>query len=82
MKSIYIDKLYYILLGLFMASFTIPSYSFNTQCFITLVFVGLFLKDNGIEKIKKLKKNYIQIFLLSIPFIIAIFGLLYTNNLE
>lgn len=82
MKSIYIDKLYYILLGLFMASFTIPSYSFNTQCFITLVFVGLFLKDNGIEKIKKLKKNYIQIFLLSIPFIIAIFGLLYTNNLK
>lgn len=82
MKSIYINKLYYLILGIFMASFIIPSYSFNTQCMIATVFLGFFFKDNEINKIKRLKNNIVQITLLSIPFILALVGLLYTNNLD
>ena len=65
-----------------MASFVTPSYSFNTQCMIALVFIGVFLKDNGVNKIKRLKNNALQIALLSTPLVIALIGLIYTNDLN
>lgn len=73
---------YFIILGIFVSSFIVPSYSFNTQCFIALVFVGIFMISSFKEKFNEFKLNYSKILIAAIPFLLALAGLAYTDNIE
>lgn len=74
--------IFYIILGLFMASFVIPSYSFNTQCMIGIVLYSIFIKDNLTTKKQLIQKNKLNILIISIPFLLALVGLTYSNQTE
>ena len=74
--------IFYCILGLFITSFVIPSYSFNTQCLIGMALYSLLIKDNLRTKILYFKKQKFNIPIIGIPFLLALCGLIYSNDKE
>jgi hypothetical protein len=75
------NKEFHFLFSLVMVLLTIPlpKYSLNSQAIILFVIAWICLNPIH-EKLRFLKKNKVQFFILGIPFWIQVVGLVYTDN--
>jgi O-antigen ligase len=80
MKQLITHKIFYVFLGVFMASFVMPSYGFNTQLLISVLAFGLLFVDSFSSKLSNLKTHKKTILILSLHFISYLIGCLFTDN--
>ena len=74
------EKIYFWLLGISAAIIPLPGNNFSS---LSLILVTTFwlLSGDYQEKIQNLKGNKLNLFIISIPFLLAVLGLIYTDNL-
>ena len=80
-KQILKEKVFYWLLAFVAITIPFPAYSINSQAIIGFVLFWLFFNSFK-EKSTLLKKNLIPFLILSIPFWLVLFGLIFTNDID
>ncbi len=74
------NDLFYIVLSLSFITISLPKYSLSSLSVLILLFFWL-IQGNLKDKISKIKENHIAIMIISLPFILSIFGVFYSSDI-